>query len=336
MPLQYAGILEEYEYTRQRAALFDISHMGEFIVEGDALASGLDGLVTCSIKDLPVKSCRYGTLLNEQGGILDDLLVFRMEQEKWMIVVNGATTDKDAEHFSRHIGKAGRFTDISLRTGKLDIQGPGSRDVLSPLVNGIERLKYYTFDEFDVVGERVIVSRTGYTGELGYEIYYPWDKTEKLWNKILENKQVAPAGLGARDVLRMEMGYSLYGHELSEDISPLEAGLERFVDFDKDFIGKGCLIKQRERGMNRRLVCFVSENRRSPRNSNKILSPDLREIGVVTSGTFAPSLKRGIGMGFVSSALTPIGEKVIINDQRNNFKAEITGRPFYKNGSLKN
>ncbi len=338
MPLQYAdaGILAEYESTRRKVAVFDTSHMGEFLVEGDAQKSGLDRIVTQAVKDMPVKTCRYGACLNEQGGVIDDLIVFRIKEDKWFIVVNGATTAKDAAHFMKHITAPGKFKDISSQIGKLDVQGPLSRDVLKPLIKGIERLEYYTFDEFDVLGEKVIVSRTGYTGELGYEIYFPWNKISELWREIFKDKRVKPAGLGARDVLRLEMGYSLYGHELLENIAPLEAGLKKFVDFKKDFIGKEILVEQEKRGIPRKLVAFRAENRRSPRAEQKIFSTDSQEIGIVTSGTFSPALTRGIGLGFVAGEYAQVGKKILVGDQKDTIPAEITARPFYENGTLKN
>ncbi len=233
MPVQYEGILQEHAATRQAVAIFDISHMGEFIVEGDCVESGLDSLVTMSLVDLPVGACRYGCLLNENAGIMDDLIIFRIAEGKWFIVVNSETTQKDAAHFQKYLTERAVFQDVSLQIGKIDVQGQRSRKVLETFIADIGKLDYYTFDYFDLLGENVLVSRTGYTGELGYEIYYPWDKTKNVWKALLKCDEVTPAGLGARDILRLEMGYSLYGHELSEDISPLEAGLARFVHFDK-------------------------------------------------------------------------------------------------------
>jgi aminomethyltransferase len=335
MPLQYEGILAEYSETRKRLTVFDISHMGEFIVGGDAVLSGLDKIVTPAIAAMPVGSCRYGAMLNESGGVIDDLIVFRIQEEEWMIVVNGATIEKDAGHFKKHITDKGSFKDISDETGKLDIQGPGSREVLISLVEGIEKLAYYNFDKFDVLGKKVIVSRTGYTGELGYEIYFPSENLPDLWNEILK-RGVKPAGLGARDVLRIEMCYSLYGHELGENISPIESGLNRFIDWEKDFIGKESLLPQKSSGAGRRIACIVSETRRSPREENIIYADTGEEIGVVTSGTFSPSLGRGIGLGFIAEKHFSIGKKLFIGDSKNKFKAEVVKRPIYKKGSLKN
>src|SRR3989338_8372397 len=232
MPLQYEGIIAEYQDTRKGVTVFDTSHMGEFIVEGDPVKSGLDKLITQPLADMPLKTCRYGALLNDRGGVMDDLIVYRLATEKWMVVVNAGNMEKDDRQFRKHIASS-KFRNVSSETGKLDIQGPMSRKILSSLVEDIEKLDYYTFDEFDVLGERVIVSRTGYTGELGYEIYFPWDKIAELWREVLK-RGAKPAGLGVRDVLRIEMGYSLYSHELEEHILPLEAGLNKFIDWNKD------------------------------------------------------------------------------------------------------
>ena len=335
MPVQYEGILAEYRQTRKVASLFDTCHMGEFIVEGDYRESGLDEIVTISLADMPVKSCRYGFILNDRGGVIDDLIVFREDTEKWFIVINAGTKDKDADHFRQHLKKCATFKDISDQTGKIDIQGPLSRKVLSVCIENIEKLNYYTFDYFDFLGENVIISRTGYTGELGYEIYSPWPATEKIWKKLCDQVSVKPAGLGARDVLRLEMGYSLYGHELSEDISPLEAGLKRFVDFDKDFLGKDALGHQQQEGLKKKIIGFVAETRSSPRAHHKIYSRDKKEIGEVASGTFSPSLEKGIGLGFVAREFARLDEKIFFGDEKRQNAATITKRTFFDKGSLK-
>ena len=334
MPVQYAGILAEYEDTRKRVSVFDTSHMGEFLVEGDLKESGLDRLVTQPLNDLPVRSCRYGVMLNEQGRVIDDLIVFRQAEKRWFIVVNAGTMPKDAEHFQRQLTPAGKFTNLSSSTAKLDIQGPQSRELLASFIPGIERLNYYTFDEFMVLGEKVLVSRTGYTGELGYEIYYPWDKMVSLWREVLK-RGAQPAGLGARDVLRLEMGYCLYGHELSETVSPLAAGLNSFIDWDKDFIGKNVLQKERQSGITKKAVGFISESRRAPRAEQTIYSAEGQAIGIVTSGSFSPALVRGIGLGFVERAQAAVGQKIFFGEAAGRTAAEISRKPFYKNGTCK-
>jgi aminomethyltransferase len=282
-----------------------------------------------------VKSCRYGCILNDQGGVIDDLIVFRLEQDKWFIVVNGATTGKDAAHFQKNLAGDAVFTDVSLQTGKVDVQGPLSREVLTSFVADIGRLDYYTFDYFHLLGERALVSRTGYTGELGYEIYFPWEKTEDLWRALLKHDKVKPAGLGARDVLRLEMGYSLYGHELEETVSPLESGLGRFVDFNKDFIGKKALLRQKQEGVIRQIAGLRSRTRRSPRQGHKIFSESGDEVGLVTSGTFSPNLDCGVALGFVVTPYAGPGTAVYFGDDKSRSGAVITRRGFYKGGSLK-
>ncbi|MCK5012550.1 MAG: glycine cleavage system aminomethyltransferase GcvT [Candidatus Omnitrophica bacterium] len=334
MPVQYEGILKEHARTRHGVSIFDISHMGEFIIEGDCVESGLERIVTMSLRDLPVRSCRYGCILNERGGVIDDLIVFRMEERKWFIVVNGATTKKDAKHFQKHLKKEAVFRDVSLQTGKIDIQGPLSLNVLSSFVADVEKLNYYTCDYFDLLGERVLIGRTGYTGELGYEIYFPWDKIKDLWRQLIEHDSVEPAGLGARDILRIEMGYSLYGHELGEDISPLESGLNRFISFEKDFIGKSALLKQKEEGLKKKIAGISSKSRRAPRCGQKIYLESGGEIGVITSGTFSPSLKTGIGLGFVAVQHAHQGTVVLFGDSKGKSTATISSRAFYKSGSL--
>lgn len=335
MPVQYEGILSEYEKTRQAVTVFDISHMGEFVVEGDLVESGLDKIVTMRLSDLPIKSSRYGAILNEQGGVLDDLIVFREEEKKWFIVVNASTIDKDAKHFQKHLTSKAKFRDVSSQIGKLDIQGPKSRELMQKYVPDIGKLEYYRFDYFKLLGEKVLISRTGYTGELGYEVFYPWEKTKDLWRELVYQAKVTPAGLGARDVLRLEMGYSLYGHELNENISVLESGLGKFIDFEKDFIGKNALLNQQKHGMKRKIVGIESENRKSPRQDQKVFLDSGKEIGIITSGTFAPAVNKGIGLALVDIDSAEVGKNIYFGDDKNKSPARITSKVFCKNSSLK-
>ncbi len=335
MPIQYEGILAEYEHTRQKVSLFDISHMGEFFITGGAVETGLDKLLTMAIEDMPLKTCKYGAMLNSTGGVIDDLIVFRMEETKWFLVVNASTTDKDKNYLLDHLSKGVGFKDVSRQIGKIDVQGPLAREVLLRLVKGLDKLNFYTFDFFDLLGENVLISRTGYTGELGYEIYYPWKKTQLLWEELLKFEEVKPAGLGARDVLRLEVGYSLYGHELREGVSILESGLGKFVDFNKDFIGKEALMKQKETGLKKKMVGFISDTRKAPREGHNLMTMDGSIIGEVTSGTYSPYLNKGIGLGFINAGHSMQGEKIFIGDAIKKFSAEISSRFFYKEGSLK-
>jgi aminomethyltransferase len=332
MPLQYESILTEWEYNRKTASLFDCSHMGEFMIKGDAVACGLDAIVIQTIADMPVNTCRYGAMLNDSGGVIDDLIVYRKGPEDWMIVVNAANIEKDVRHFRANLNATAHFEDASFKIAKLDVQGPQSRDVLKVLAPGIEKLTYYTFGQFQITGIPCLISRTGYTGELGYEIYCPWEKCKEIWKTILNNATVKPTGLGVRDVLRVEMCYSLYGHELGETISVLEAGLDKFIDGQKEFIGRKKLSAQY---LKRAIGYFVSASRKSPRAGNKIFDAAGHEIGVVTSGTFSPALQVGIGIGFMGPRPKDAGTQIFFGDEKNKTAAIIAKRPFYKNGSLK-
>ena len=332
MPLQYESILTEWEHNRKTVSLFDCSHMGEFMIKGDAKACGLDSIVIQTVADMPVNTCRYGAMLNEEGGVIDDLIVYRKGPQDWMIVVNASNIEKDARHFRAHLNAKASFEDVSFKTAKLDLQGPQSRDVLKVLAPGIEKLAYYTFGEYQIAGIPCLISRTGYTGELGYEIYCPWEKCKEIWKIILDNATVKPTGLGVRDVLRVEMCYSLYGHELTESISPLEAGLDKFIDGKKDFIGSKALSA---RGLDRSIGYLISDSRKSPRAGNTIFNAKGHEIGIVTSGSFSPALQVGIGISFMSAQGQDLGVEVFFGDGKNRASAKIAKRPFYKNGSLK-
>ncbi len=335
MPLQYTSILEEWEDNRKGCSIFDCSHMGEFVIKGDVHDCGMDKIFTQTIADMPLKTCRYGAMLNEQGGIIDDCIVYRLKSTEWMVVVNAANIAKDAAHIKAHLCKDIFFQDDSFQTAKLDVQGPLSRDILKPLVPCIETLSYYGFDAFDLGGIPCIISRTGYTGELGYEIYCPWERAVEIWRLILKNPKVRPTGLGVRDVLRIEMCYSLYGHELEENISPLEAGLDKFLDFGKDFIGKEIVLQQ-QKEKHPVIAAFVSTSRKSPRAGHQLYNREGRSVGVVTSGTFSPGVGVGIGMGFLEKGENVLEKEIFFGDDKTKTEGRITRRPFYKNGSLKN
>ncbi len=336
MPLQYEGILSEWERNRKTCSIFDCSHMGEFTVWGQARQCGLDRIVTQSIIDMPVKTCRYGAMLDAQGGVVDDLLVYRREKEEWMLVVNAVNIEKNAQHLKAHLTKDAQLTNISWLTAKLDLQGPLSRDVLSAMAPSVRALEYYTFDMAEVLGHKCLISRTGYTGELGYEIYCPWDEAVDLWRAFLKDSRVKPTGLGVRDVLRIEMCYPLYGHELTQESSPLESGLDKFICFDKDFLGRDALLKQKERGVKRSIGYVVSSSRRSPRAVHKIFNADGRVIGEITSGTFSPGLSAGVGIGFIEKSENMLEKEIVFGDDKSVSSGRFSGRPFYKGGSLKN
>lgn len=336
MPIQYAGIIREHNWTRSSASLFDICHMGEFNIRGETSSANLERLVTFNLEKMPDKSCHYGFMLDENGGIIDDIIVYKIEEERYMMVVNAATSHSDETHIEKHLGKNVFFENVSDRLGKLDLQGPSSRDVLKKIIGEeITGLKYYTFGYFTLLGEKVLISRTGYTGELGYELYIKNEKVKNLWDLLLRDERVKPAGLGARDTLRLEMGYPLYGQDIERNVNPVEAGFERFVDFNKDFIGKGVLLDESKKGVKKKFSYFITNSRRAPRHNYKIYSGD-EKIGVVTSGTFSPSLSRGIGAGYIDTGRNKCGSKIILKEDKVEINAKITDKPFYKKGSAKN
>ena len=335
MPIQYEGIIAEHRACREQTALFDICHMGEFIFSGDIVADGLEDVFTFSVASIPLGRSRYGFLLNESGGIIDDLIVFRLAEDKVMIVVNAATAANDFAVISSRL-QGGGLANVTAQTGKLDLQGPLSRDVMERFFEqAVCNLPYFKFTTAKILGFEAIVSRTGYTGELGYEIFIPQEKIPELWELLLADDRVKPAGLGSRDILRLEVGYSLYGSDLSETITPLEAGLENFVNFDGSFIGKSALLKQQREGLARVKVPFKVDSRRSPRHDYTIMSGG-EAVGVVTSGAFSPMLNCGIGIGFVPPRLAEPGTALTISHDRVSMAAAVCQLPFYKGGSLRN
>ena len=336
MPIQYpTGIIAEHRWCREQAALFDICHMGEFLYEGDLEAGGLEGVFTFSVRSIPVGRSRYGFLLNEGGGVIDDLIVFRLAEERAMVVVNAATIANDFQVISSRLTGSASFTDISRYTAKLDLQGPQARQVLAKLCgNELGTLPYFTFRETTLLGDRAVVSRTGYTGELGYEIFLPADKVQELWDLLLTDVRVRPAGLGARDLLRLEVGYSLYGSDIDEVTTPLEAGLSSFVNVSKGFVGREALLKQREAGLPRVKVAFRVGSRRAPRHGYDILSGG-EKVGTVTSGAFSPMLGCGIGLGFVTPEVAAVGSPLTVRHDKVSMEAVVCELPFYRDGSLR-
>jgi len=318
-------------HTRQEAGLFDICHMGEFFLIGSSAAGDTAKLVTCRTEDMSAGKCRYGFMLNNKGGIIDDLIVFKISDTEFMLVVNAGTIDKDMSWIKKNISSSTDFYNRSDDMAKLDLQGPLSDDVMGRLVDSriVQELKRFTFTETEIKGVRVILSRTGYTGERGFELFFRKDFAEKIWNELANDISVKPVGLGARDTLRLEAGYSLYGRDIDEERTPLEAGLGRFVDFEKDFIGREALLKQKEQGIDRLLTGFVSEGRRSARSHFAVMSGE-NNVGEVTSGAFSPCLKKGIGLCYIDKTSAAPGTEIVLTDGRVEIKAEIKNPPFIK------
>ncbi|MBN2160203.1 MAG: glycine cleavage system aminomethyltransferase GcvT [Spirochaetes bacterium] len=335
MPIHYGSILEDAKHTRSMVSIFDISHMGEFIIKEDPARSSLDRIISTPVIKMKNRRCKYGFLLNEEGEIIDDLITYRIADNEWMLVVNAANELTDFEAISRQISPEASFENISSSIVKIDVQGPRSLDVMKRIAGeGVKQLTYYGFQHFDFMGGSYIVSRTGYTGELGFEIYIDFVKGEELWKALLQHPDVKPAGLGARDILRLEMGLPLCGNEFTKDTTPVDAGMDRFLDMDKEFTGKRALLDRQKRGVSRRLIGFAVEGRRTPRHENRIVSGG-GTVGFVTSGVFSPHVNRGIGMGYIDAALGAEGTTITIDSGKDVIHATVVPLPFLKNTSIK-
>ncbi|MGB3114064.1 MAG: glycine cleavage system aminomethyltransferase GcvT [Candidatus Omnitrophota bacterium] len=331
MPVQYTGIIEQHIHTRTKAGLFDICHMGEFYFKGPTAEKDLSNLVTCRIDDMVAGKCRYGFLLNENGGIIDDLIIFKTAPDEYMMVVNAGTVEKDKAWVEANICPRTEFYDESSKIAKLDLQGPLSGEIMAGLIgpSTVEKVKRYFFIHDKIDGISVIVSRTGYTGELGYELFFPVEYAERLWEIFIGIEEVKPIGLGARDTLRLEMGYSLYGNDIDEEHTPLEANLAKFVYMEKDFLGKQALLCQKEKGVGRLLTGFICDGRRSARKGFEVIAGE-KKIGVVTSAAFSPCLKKGIGLCYMEKDFVIAGEEIALTDGKIEVDAFIRHIPAYQ------
>jgi len=335
MPIQYEGIIAETEQCRTRAVLFDTCHMGEFYFKGDLAASGIERPISFPIDKVPVGKCKYGFLLDDKGCVIDDLIIYRLAEDELMFVVNAGTCENDYSVIKSYLSGDFVFDNISDNKVKLDLQGPLAKEVMTKIFDGpFDTLSYFGFFQTDYKGQQILISRTGYTGELGYEIYADTALGVDLWRTLLADERVKPAGLGARDVLRLEVGMSLYGNDIDAQTTPVEAGLSFFVDFNKDFVGKDVLVQQKAEGTSRKKIAFTAASRRSPRHDLDIYSGD-RKIGVVTSGVFSPMLKCGIGLGYVEPEFSKIGTAIQIKSGKNMIDAEVSKLPFYTEGTAR-
>ena len=328
MPIQYDGIIAEHGYCRNDVALFDTSHMGEFFFKGDIVKSCINNAVTIDIEVLPVGKCKYGFLLNETGGVIDDLIVYKLREDELMIVVNASRASIDFKTLSSRI-KVGTLDDRSLEFSKLDVQGPNSKEILQKYFDfNLDEIKFFSFVETKIFGADCLLSRTGYTGELGFELYIDSQASVKTWDALIADG-VKPAGLGARDALRLEVGYSLYGNDLTEDISPLEANLGMFVNLKRDYIGRDALAKQKEEGVNRILIPFKTTSRRSARKDFEVFQND-KKVGFVTSAAYSPILNVGIGLAMVDISEFDENQGFDLKDKRGSIPANKASLPFIK------
>lgn len=336
MPVYYAGISEEHQAVRNHAGLFDVSHMGQVIIKGKNAKKYLQKMVTSDIILLTPGNALYTVMCNEKGGIIDDLLVYCFP-DYYMLVVNAENLEKNLEWLNRNNDVKAHIEDKSKQMSLLAIQGPDSRKIVSDFTRiSLEDIKFYQFIQSNKFNFPITISRTGYTGELGYEIYCSNNYTEYLWDDLLEKGKkyrLIPAGLGARDLLRMEMKYCLYGNDIDETTHPFEAGLGWIVALDKDeFIGKEALMSMKN-NISKRLICFKMEERAIPRKGYTIWIND-KEIGVVTSGGFSSVLNMGVGMGYVNRDFSKTGNKIGINVRGNVKNAIIKKSPLYTHGTL--
>ncbi len=336
MPISYSGINDEHAAVRKNAGVFDVSHMGEFILKGPKALDLIQRVTSNDASKLTAGKAQYSCLPNEKGGIVDDLIVYCVEENKvYMLVVNASNIEKDWNWISRFNTEGVEMHNISDKTCLLAIQGPNATKILQPLTEmDIMNLKYYTFVKGKFAGvENVLVSATGYTGAGGVEIYFE-DRDQAadiIWNAIFEagkSAGIKPIGLGARDTLRLEMGYCLYGNDIDDETTPLEGGLGWITKFTKDFTAKPILEKQKQEGVGRKLVGFEMIDKGIPRHGYTIKDAAGNEIGHVTSGTQSPSLQKAIGLGYVSTAFASPGSEVFVAVRDKLLSARVVKLPF--------
>lgn len=333
MPIQYAGIIEEHSAVRNSCGVFDVSHMGEVTVFGPQATDFVNYIFTNDVTDAPTGKCLYGMMLNEKGGVVDDLLVYVRGKDSYLLVINASNIDKDFTWIIHHASKFDvRIENISEETGELAVQGPNSESVLREVL-GIEAadLSFYTFKEITLGDHRLIVSRTGYTGEDGFEIYADRVMTRQLWQRLIDSGKAAPCGLGCRDTLRFEVALPLYGDELSEDITPIEAGLSMFVKFDKpDFIGREALLKQKEESPSRKIVGLEILDRAIARHGTEVTDEEGNVVGSVTTGYRGISVDKSLAMALIDSRFAAQGTPLKVKIRKKVFPAVVIPKKFYK------
>jgi len=338
MPVQYSGVIAEHLRTREHSGLFDVSHMGEFYVEGEDAIAFVDKLTTNDVTKLIDGQAHYSALTREDGTVVDDLLVYRFDGGKLLLVVNAGTTEKDWDWITSHKADENiTLTNASADYCQIAVQGKDALSIVQKLTDtNLEEIKYYHFTVGKVDGVDAIISRTGYTGEDGFEIYANKDYAEQLWNKFLETGNfgaengILPCGLAARNTLRLESAMSLYGHEISDEITPLEANLGWICKLNKgEFLGRDALAKLKEKGLERKLVGFEMIDKGIARDGFDVYVND-KKVGYVTSGSPAPFLKKNIGLAFVPVELANVGQAIKIDVRGKHLAAEIVPTPFYK------
>ena len=336
MPVRYSSDLDEHHTVRNGVGIFDVSHMGEFVVKGEGALALIQRVSANDASTLFDGKVQYSYLPNGRGGIVDDLLVYRISEIEYMLVVNASNIDKDWDWINQHVRKDDAVTLVNISDDMclFAVQGPMAAKALESLTTADLEMTYYTFEKTDFAGHaNVIVSATGYTGAGGFEIYVSNHQAEDVWNAIMDAGKlfgIKPIGLGARDTLRLEMGYNLYGNDITDETSPMEAGLGWVTKFTHDFIDADVLKEQKEQGVPRKLVGFTMIDRGIPRGHYELTDVSGQKIGEVTSGTQSPTLGKGVGLGYVSTAFSKPGSEVFVNVRDKLLKAEVVKLPFVK------
>jgi len=336
MPIQYRGIIQEHINVRTKAGLFDVSHMGELVLEGPEAKPFLQYMTINDLNHLEPGQAQYSAFCNEQGGIIDDLLIYQFP-DHYMIVVNAANIEKDYQWLRSHLPEGVALRNESDGISLIALQGPASRDILNPLIDAdLKQLPYYHFVEVEIAGRQVVCARTGYTGELGYEIYGGNEEIRGLWDVLMEtgkSRGLTPVGLGARDTLRLEMKYCLYGNDIDETTTPIEAGLGWITKIEKgDFIGRQAILDNKV-NVTRRLVCVEMMEKGIPRPGYK-LYVNGREVGTVTSGGQSPSLRKGIALAYLKKPYYKAGTILELDIRGKRKRGRVVKPPFYKNGTI--
>ena len=335
MPVQYEGINAEHEAVRKSVGVFDVSHMGEFILKGEKALDLIQKVISNDASKLVDGKVQYAYLPNEEGGIVDDLLVYRIDEKTYMLVVNASNIEKDLNWISKYNSFGVDIKDISDRTSLLAVQGPKAAEALQSLTDiDLAAMEYYSFKKGRFAGvDNVLISATGYTGAGGFEIYFDNTNAEHIWNEIFKAGKpfgIKPIGLGARDTLRLEMGFCLYGNDIDDATSPIEAGLGWVTKFTKDFVNADKLAEQKKNGVEKKLIGFEMIERGIPRHDYEIVDADDNVIGKVTSGTQSPSLQKAVGLGYVKTSFAKEGSEIFIKIRNNKIKAQVVKPPFYK------
>jgi aminomethyltransferase len=333
MPVQYSGVTEEHFAVREKAGLFDVSHMGQFFVEGPEAKDLLQIVTTNNVDALENGKAQYTCLPNENGGIVDDLIVYKMEDGKYFVVVNASNIEKDWNHIVKFNKFDAVLTNASDDMSLLAVQGPKATEILQKLTDiNLSEIPYYHFTIGSVAGVNdVIISNTGYTGSGGFEIYFNNENAEMLWDEIIKAGQpegIIPCGLAARDTLRLEKGFCLYGMDIDDTTSPIEAGLGWITKFDKDFVSKDIFAKQKEEGITRKLVGFELQDKGVPRHDYPVVDAEGKVIGKVTSGTQSPMKKIGLGLAYVDQPHFKLGSEIFIQIRNKNIPAKVVKTPF--------